>query len=185
MQTSTNPRRVVFNLAFRCLLFIPWLTGLVTAAEDTTTSTMTYSDATPLECRGTKIELDNHSAVRCYDWDQDGDLDLLAGDGVGRIWLFKNSGTPTRPRLEAKEMLSAGQKSQWGKRYTGITLAQLIGSELPDLVVGHSKQLITVHRNIGSIQQPIFEEDGSTIEVQHGCDGRFDVADWDLSLIHI
>ncbi|MGI9445904.1 MAG: hypothetical protein ACR2N1_25760, partial [Rubripirellula sp.] len=139
---------------------------------------MTYSDATPLECRGTKIELDNHSAVRCYDWDQDGDLDLLAGDGVGRIWLFKNSGTPTAPRLEAKEMLSAGQKSQWGKRYTGIALAQLIGSELPDLVVGHSKRLITVHRNIGSAKQPAFVEQGSTIEVQAGCDGRFDLADW-------
>ena len=179
MQTFIYQRWVIFNLALLYLLIIPGLPGLVAAAKGSTTSTMTYSDPKPLECSGTKIKLENHSAVRCYDWDQDGDLDLLAGDGVGRIWLFKNSGTPTRPRLEAKEMLSAGQKSQWGKRYTGIALAQLIGSELPDLVVGHSKQLITVHKNIGSIQRPIFEEDGSTIEVQAGCDGRFDLADWD------
>ena len=115
---------------------------------------MTYSDAAPLENNGKKIKVDSHSTVRCYDWDQDGDLDLLVGDGVGRIWLFKNSGTPTHPVLEAKTKVAAGQKSQWGESYTGIALAQLIGSDLPDLVVGHSKRLITIHRNIGSAQQP-------------------------------
>ncbi len=188
MHPSSHLRRIISNLNLLCLLFlsqltisqftISELTGAVAATDGSTTSTMTYSDAVPLECNGSKIKLDNHSTVRCYDWDQDGDLDLLAGDGAGRIWLFKNSGTPTRPKLDAKEPLSAGQKMQWGTRYTGIAFAQVTGSDLPDLVVGHSKRLITVHRNIGSAQQPAFEEQGSTIEVQAGCDGRFDLADW-------
>ena len=179
MQKFNYPRRVIFNLTFLCMAFIPRLTESATVAEDSTSSTMTYSHAKPLECDGSKIKLNNHATVRCYDWDQDGDLDLLAGDGVGRIWLFKNSGTPTRPILESKVAVVAGEKSQWGTRYTGIAFAQLIGSELPDLVIGHSKRLITVHKNIGSTEQPVFEDQGSTIEVQAGCDGRFDLADWD------
>ena len=179
MQTASYLRRIIFNLNLLCLLWTSDFTGVGAAADVNTTSTMTYSDAEPLEYNGIRIELDNHATVRCYDWDQDGDLDLLAGDGVGSIWLFKNSGTRTHPKLEAKEAITAGSKSQWGMRYTGIAFAQLIGSDLPDLVVGHSKRLVTIHRNIGSAQQPVFEEQGITIEVQAGCDGRFDVADWD------
>ncbi len=179
MQTPPHLRPLNFHQASLCLLLILGLTGLTTAAEHSTTSTMTYSRATPFECSGTQIKLDNHSTVRCYDWDRDGDLDLIAGDGLGKIWLFKNIGTSNHPRLAMREALTAGQKSQWGNRYTGIAFAQMVGSDLPDLVVGHSKQLVTIHRNIGTTRQPAFEEQGSTIEVQAGCDGRFDVADWD------
>lgn len=179
MQTFIYPRLYVSNFVLMYIFCFAELTGVATAVADDTTSTMTYGDAKPLRCSGTEIQLDNHATVRCYDWDNDGDLDLLAGDGVGRVWLFKNSGTSSHPILESKVSVAAGQKTRWGKRYIGIAFAQLLGSDLPDLVVGHSQRLITVHRNIGSIQQPVFEEQGNTIEVQAGCDGRFDLADWD------
>lgn len=158
---------------------LPGLPIAAAAVAADATSTMTYADAKSLKCNGTDIQLENHATVRCYDWDNDGDLDILAGDGVGKVWLFKNSGSSNHPVLEARVSVAAGPKTQWGKRYIGVAFAQLLGSDLPDLVVGHSQQLITVHRNIGSIEQPVFEEQSSTIEVQAGCDGRFDLADWD------
>ena len=149
------------------------------AADRGTTATMTYHDASPLLSNGKPIQLDGHSTTRCYDWDQDGDLDLLAGDGAGRIWLFKNDGTKTAPELEEKQPVTAGSKTKWGQRHTGVAFADLLGTELPDLVVGHSKRLITIHKNTGTFKRAEFEEQGMTIEVQEGCDGRFDLADWD------
>ena len=179
MPTSFTLRPPVFALTLLCLSCFSGLTEVFSATENTAASTMTYADAIPLECNGALIKLDNHSTVRCYDWDQDGDLDLLAGDGAGRIWLFKNNGNRRNPILEAKELLVAGKKSRWGNRYTGVALAQLIGNDLPDLVVGHSRQLISIHENVGTDQHPAFAEQGITIKTQAGCDGRFDFADWD------
>lgn len=152
--------------------------GRTQATQTGALATMTYADAVPLTGDDSINKLDNHCAVRCYDWDQDGDLDLLAGDGAGRIWLMKNSGTRTRPVLDEKEPITAGKKTIWGSSYTGIVFTQLVGDDLPDLIIGHSRRLVTIHKNIGSPQKPSFEEQGTTIEVQPGCDGRIDLADW-------
>ena len=150
-----------------------------TFATDATTATMTYADAVPIHSNGSVIKLANHASVRCYDWDNDGDMDLLAGDGEGKIWLFRNQGDRHTPVFAEQESLVAGQKSTWGKSYTGIALAQLSGNKLPDLVIGHSDRMVTIHENIGSIRKPVFAEHGTTVEVQAGCHGRFDLADWD------
>ena len=179
MPTTFAMRLLPIVLTLTFVAFSSALTQPISAAEIRGTATMTYADAEPLVSKGAVIKLDNHCTVRCYDWDQDGDLDLIAGDGGGRLWQIKNSGSQTHPVLEEKQPLVAGQKSKWGNSYTGVVLAQLVGNELPDLVVGHSRRLVTIHKNIGSAQHPAFEEQSTTVEIQPSCDGRFDLADWD------
>ena len=153
--------------------------NLTFAAESAATSTMAYANAVALEIDQAVIRLEKHASIRSDDWDQDGDLDLLAGDGTGKLWLIENEGTRTQPLLARKTRITAGTRTNWGNSLTGVVRAQVVGDALPDLVVGHSKNRVTIHRNVGSRKEPRFEEQGTTFEVQSGCDGRLDVADWD------
>ena len=179
MHNSIRGSRSISGILVLMILCIPEATGLATAAGNTATSTMTYAPAQPLRCNGLPIKLTGHTTTRIYDWDQDGDLDLIGGGGDGKIWLFKNSGTSTDPILEKKQPVTAGSKNQWGERHTGVALINLFGSAEPDLVIGHSQHLISIHKNIGTSERPEFEEQSITFKVQQRCDGRFDLADWD------
>ena len=141
--------------------------------------TMSYERPVPIKAKGEAVNLGHHAVTRCYDWDQDGDLDLLAGGGDGRLWLFRNSGTSQKARFQEKEPISAGRRDRWGKSYTGLVLTNLAGNALPDLAVCHSGNEVTIHQNVGTAKSPKFAEPGVTFPVQENCQGRFDAADWD------
>ena len=75
-----------------------------TSANDATPGlipTMSYNRPVPIEANGEAIDLGHHVVTRCYDWDQDGNLDLLVGGGDGRLWLYRNSGTRQKALFEA------------------------------------------------------------------------------------
>jgi len=140
---------------------------------------MSYERPRPITANGQSINLGHHAVTRCYDWDQDGDLDLLVGAGDGRLWLFRNRGNSQQARFQPREPIAAGGRDRWGKSYTGLVVTHLVGNALPDLAVCHSDNAVTIHRGIGTAQAPKFAEKGLTFEVQQHCQGRFDVADWD------
>jgi hypothetical protein len=140
---------------------------------------MSYERPLPIRANGEAIRLGHHATTRCYDWDQDGHLDLLVGGGDGRLWLYRNSGASQRVGFRAREPVSATGRDRWGSSYTGFVLANLVGNALPDLAVCHSGNQVTIHQNVGDAKDPRFAENGLTLEVQENCQGRFDVADWD------
>ena len=141
--------------------------------------TMSYERPVPIKANGETINLGDHAVTRCYDWDQDGDLDLLVGGGDGRLWLFRNDGTLKKARFREKEPVVAGGRDRWGTSYTGLVLVDLVGDALPDLAVCHSGDQVTIHQNTGAARAPRFAEPGLDFQVQENCQGRFDVADWD------
>ncbi len=141
--------------------------------------TMSYERPVPLQADGKAIHLGNHAVTRCYDWDQDGDLDVLVGGGDGRLWLYRNNGTPRKFRFQEKEPIAAGGRDRWGTSYTGLVLINLVGNPLHDLAVCHSGDRVSIHQNNGTAKAPRFAETGLTFQVQENCQGRFDVADWD------
>ncbi len=154
----------------------------VVSAENVTSGllpTMSYERPVPIEAGGEAIDLGQHAVTRCYDWDQDGDLDLLVGGGDGRLWLYRNSGTRQKPLFQAKEPISAGKQDRWGNSYTGLVLTNLVGNALPDLAICHSGNEVTIHQNVGTAESPKFAEQGLNFTVQENCQGRFDIADWD------
>lgn len=80
-----------------------------------------FKDVGPLEVDGKPIYKpfihgDDTSFPFLFDWDADGDLDLLLGDGEGYVWLFRNQGDRRQWRfvegvklkLESGEDLIAG-----------------------------------------------------------------------------
>ena len=168
------------SLRWFTIVFCLWCN--VVSAEDVTSGlipTMSYDRPVPIESDGEAIDLGQHAVTRCYDWDQDGDLDLLVGGGDGRLWLYRNSGTTQKAIFKAKEPISAGKRDHWGNSYTGLVLTNLVGNVLPDLAVCHSGNEVTIHQNVGTAKSPKFAEAGVNFTVQENCQGRFDLADWD------
>jgi hypothetical protein len=60
-----------------------------------------------LEAGGAPIVVGGDAGPTCADWDGDGDVDLLVGDGEGKVSWFENVGTKGAPRLLAAKVVVA------------------------------------------------------------------------------
>jgi hypothetical protein len=106
-----------------------------------------------------------------FDWDDDGDDDLICGNTAGHIaWLENLGGNPSR--WEPPCLLEAGGETlriqagprgsiqgpceaKWG--YTTLTVADWDGDALPDLVVNSIWGKVVWYRNLGKREKPRFE----------------------------
>ena len=158
------------------------LAGSVLAAQQLpqASPTTSFLPAEELQAAGSAIAFGSHATVRCFDWEGDRDLDLVVGDGDGRIWRVAN--VPNRvsgAEFVGRQRITAGDRTNWGDSYTGVVLHDLNGDRLPDLIVAHSHTLVSIHNNVGTRTEPKFESHCIEVTVQGGCQGRLDVADWD------
>lgn len=90
------------------------------------------------------------------DWDEDGDVDLIAGESDGHIHYFENIGTVTNPVLTDHGHLQAN-----GVDIDVSTLAIPVVSDWDedgrkDLVVGNNEANIKVYLNVGTNENPAF-----------------------------
>jgi hypothetical protein len=106
-----------------------------------------------------------------FDWDGDGDTDILCGNTAGYIAFFENLSGPRveKPKWAAPKLLEAGGKvirpmagyngsiqgpceAKWG--YTTQTVADWDGDGLPDLVVNSILGKVEWYRNTGTRKSP-------------------------------
>lgn len=105
-----------------------------------------------------------------FDWDGDGDEDIICGNTAGYIGLIENlDGNPQSPKLAAPRYLEAGGRpiriqagrngsiqgpceAKWG--YTTQTVADWNGDGLPDLLVNSIWGEILWYENIGTRTEP-------------------------------
>lgn len=106
-----------------------------------------------------------------FDWDGDGDTDIICGNTAGYIAFFENLSGPgvAKPKWAAPKLLKAGGKvirpmagpngsiqgpceAKWG--YTTQTVADWDGDGLPDLLVNSILGKVTWYRNIGTRAKP-------------------------------
>lgn len=106
-----------------------------------------------------------------FDWDGDGDLDILSGNTAGYIEFFENLSGPkvTEPKWAAPKRLEAGGKlfrilagpnrsiqgpaeAKWG--YTTFTIADWDGDGLPDVVLNSILGEVVWLKNIGTRKSP-------------------------------
>lgn len=117
------------------------------------------------------------------DIDEDGKPDVVSGDSSGNVWLFRNEGSATAPRLAAGVRMEAGGKPIEGVRpryekgadgqyrmvpntndisgiYSKIHVGDWDGDGLRDLIVGQDGpggQGLVLYRNTGSKERMALE----------------------------
>ena len=91
------------------------------------------------------------------DIDHDGDQDLLAGTGNGRITFFRNIGTPTTPawRFVTDEYPSAGPVIDVGDDAVPA-FADIDADGDYDLFIGNADGHVVFYRNIGSREEAVW-----------------------------
>ncbi|MBI1853007.1 MAG: VCBS repeat-containing protein [Planctomycetes bacterium] len=77
-----------------------------------TSKTYEFAGAEKLSAGGEPIRVDGDSGPTVADWDGDGKLDLVVGDGHGSVTWFRNIGTAAEPNLARGERLVDGRG--WG-----------------------------------------------------------------------
>uniref|UniRef100_UPI00321767A3 FG-GAP repeat domain-containing protein n=1 Tax=uncultured Draconibacterium sp. TaxID=1573823 RepID=UPI00321767A3 len=106
------------------------------------------------------------------DWDEDGDMDLLAGEAWGRIHLYENTGTDEYPKFEAPRWIEAngktiriyrdgvfgGQHWHGAMGYPSVACVDWNEDGLFDMVVPNETNRVFWFQNIGTKGNPKFGE---------------------------
>ena len=81
------------------------IAGVAASAEDSV-----FEKPVRLKAGGAFVDTDvGHAAPYLYDFDDDGDLDLLVGQfGEGKLRIFENEGSSSEPAYIAHEWFIAG-----------------------------------------------------------------------------
>jgi hypothetical protein len=117
-----------------------------------------------------------------FDWDGDGDTDLICGNTAGYIAFIENLSGPgvEKPKWAAPRLLEAGGKvirpmaggngsiqgpceAKWG--YTTQTVADWDGDGLPDLIMNSILGKVMWFKNVGTRQEPKLAK-GKPVEVE-------------------
>lgn len=142
-----------------------------------------FTDFTTLQANGTNISFGGIRVPRVLDWNKDGKLDLLIGAG-GSVWFYLNNGTTNAPSFAASvKVQAAGVDINIGSSTLPITLADMSGDGVNDLVLTDSANKLRVYRNTAaSNATPVF---AAYVFVKHtngtdfvAADRRFDLGDW-------
>jgi hypothetical protein len=125
------------------------------------------------------------NCVRAIDWDQDGRLDLLAGDTDGFIWYFRNQSGPSFPLFAPGEKLRAADEllsvaASGGHARFDICDWNRDGTH--DLLVADGHGTLTLFR--GEREKTISFAAGENLvangkPIQHGARASVLVCDWD------
>jgi hypothetical protein len=91
------------------------------------------------------------------DWDNDGDHDLLVGDGVGYVYIFLNINNNTNPELDGGTRLQDSN----GDMDIGNRAAPIVydwdKDGLDDLLIGSYTGYIFIYLNVGTEENPAFD----------------------------
>lgn len=93
-----------------------------------------------------------------YDWDADGDLDLVLGSNEGGVYLRRNVGTAEEPRWSrtSERVAANGKPLQVPSGHAMPVVADWDGDGLGDLVSGSDDGDVWWWRNVGAAGAPEF-----------------------------
>lgn len=111
--------------------------------------------ATIKDFAGKAIEVGQAAAAFAFDWDDDGDYDLIVGNILGEVQLVVNEGTARASRFVARGFLEAsGKPIKIEQGDAGPVVADWDGDKKPDLIVGCGDGSVVWYRNVGVSGSP-------------------------------
>ena len=99
-----------------------------------------------------------HLTPQVLDWNNDGKPDIIAGERTGHINLFLNTSADPKqeiPTFDEGQLVKLGGKDTFGDRTT-VTVCDLTGNKLPNLIVTNNSGAISYATNIGKLGAPQF-----------------------------
>ncbi|MEO1996600.1 MAG: LamG-like jellyroll fold domain-containing protein, partial [Planctomycetaceae bacterium] len=150
--------------------------NLIVTDNSRTRSTGAFKDFQPVQVNGSNLTLSGRTVPRAFDWDGDGDSDLLVSGG-GSIWLYENTGTPANPVFAAGEKIQVNDADfVFGSPNTAFTLADLTGDGVMDLIVNETGSAVKLYTNTSAADQvPVF---GSSESLKTSDGENLQLGDW-------
>jgi len=139
-----------------------------------------YAVGMRLRGGGKEIKVKSPSAPYLVDWNGDGKIDLLVGDGGGYLHLFLNAGAADSVDFAAGVKVQAAGKDLDVSGDASPCVVDWNEDGKKDLAMGRGNGVIYIFLNEGSNEQPIF---GKPIELNRGSldvgsNSSPDFADW-------
>ncbi|MFH1758172.1 MAG: FG-GAP-like repeat-containing protein [Pseudomonadota bacterium] len=139
-----------------------------------------YAVGMKLRGGGKEIKVKNPSAPYLVDWNGDGKIDLLVGDGGGYLHLFLNAGAADSVDFAPGVKVQAAGKDLDEGSDASPCVVDWNEDGKKDLAMGMGNGVIYILLNEGSNEQPIFgkpiELNGGSLDV--GSNSSPDFADW-------
>ncbi len=140
-----------------------------------------YTIGMKLRGGGKEIKAKSPSAPYLVDWNDDGKIDLLVGDGGGYLHLFLNDGAADSGDFASGvKVQAAGKELEVSRGNASPCVVDWNEDGKKDLVMGKGNGTIYIFLNEGSNEQPIFgkpiELNGGSLDV--GSNSSPDMADW-------
>lgn len=99
-----------------------------------------------------------HLTPQVVDWNNDGKPDIITGDRLGHINLFLNTSTDATqavPTFDEGQLVKLGGQDTFGS-LTTVTVCDLTGNKLPNLILTNSAGAISYATNTGKPGAPQF-----------------------------
>ena len=129
-------------LAAFILLLSHLQTGM--AKEPINIMTMSFRQAKSLMVGQAALEVDSHVTTRLLDFNEDGTIDLITGNGKGELKVYLGKRSEDGIDFQRATTIRAGSKLRWVIPYRRGT-SPYCGQRRTDLVVGHTSNKISIH----------------------------------------
>jgi len=135
-----------------------------------------FAPGVMVQAAGKDLDVGGKASPCVVDWNEDGKIDLLLGNGSGEIYLYLNEGSNEQP------VFGKPIKLNGGKLDVGSTSSPDVvdwnGDGKKDLVIGNGDGEIWVFLNKGANEDPQYDNKGEKLPLKFGPEASPRVVSW-------
>lgn len=115
-----------------------------------------FSGYTFLQVNAATFDCGTDSAISVVDWNNDGLLDVLCGNNVGKVYLLINEGVPGSPLFNSSVFIQDGSADLTVDKYSTPDVADWNRDGKKDLIIGNFYGYLFYFENKGTDMSPVF-----------------------------